>query len=87
MSKLHEAFLGRQAVLALQDINPVEDAVTPVLPPIKALKESDVFNIQVAITDFSDSFKELESEYMRVQAEEDIAKQVDNIINENIKPF
>lgn len=86
IKKLHDAYLGKQAVLALQDINPVDDASNPILPPVKAIQESEVFNIQVSITDFSESFKELESEYMRVQAEEDIAKQVDKIINETNKP-
>lgn len=85
--KLHDAFLGRQAVLALQDIKPLDDALNPVLPPVKAIKESEVFNTQVAITDFYSSFTELESEYMRIQAEEDVAKQVDKIINETNKPI
>jgi hypothetical protein len=87
IDKLHDAYLGKQAVLALQDINPVDDASNPILPPVKAIQESEVFNTQVSITDFSESLKELESEYMRVQAEEDIAKQVDKLINETNTPI
>ncbi len=74
-------------MLALQDVKPLDDALNPVLAPVEAIKESEVFNIQVAITDFSSSFKELESEYIRVQADEDIAKQVDRIINETYRPI
>jgi len=45
-----------------------------------AIRKSEVFNIQIAITDFSASFDELESEYMRVQTEEGVAQQVSEII-------
>lgn len=81
MVKLHDALVSRQAVLALQEVSPLSDAITNVPPPIKAIRESEIFNIHVAITDFSASFKELESEYARVQAEEDVAGEVDKIIN------
>lgn len=42
--------------------------------------ESEVFNTQVALTDFSASFDELESEYVRLQTEEDVAGRVSEII-------
>lgn len=81
MRKLLDALVGRQAVLALKGITPLDDALAPVSPPLTAIRESEVFNIQVAITDFSASFDELESEYIRVQSEEDVAKKVSEIIN------
>ena len=81
MRKLHDALVGRQAVLALKGITPLADALTPVSPPMTAFRESEVFNIQVAITDFSASFDELEAEYVRVQSEEDVAQKVSEIIN------
>jgi len=81
MRKLRDAFVGRQAVLALKGITPLDDALAPISPPVAAIRESEIFNTQVAITDFSASFDELESEYVRVQTEEDVAQKVDEIIN------
>lgn len=80
MRKLHEAFVGRQAVLSLRGISPLDDALVTVSPPVAAIRESEVFNTQVALTDFSASFDELESEYMRLQTEEDVAGRVSEII-------
>lgn len=85
INKLSDLFLGRQAVLALKDINPLDESLNPVLPPIKAIKELEIFNTQVAITEFYSTFDELESEYKRIQVEENVAAQVDKIINETYK--
>jgi hypothetical protein len=81
MRKLRDAFVGQQAVLALKGITPLDDTLTAVSRPLAAIREADVFNIQVAITDFSTSFDELESEYIRVQSEEDVAQRIGEIIN------
>ncbi len=43
-------------------------------------REIEIFNIQVAITDFSSSFDELEAEYARLQSEEDVAQQIGHIL-------
>lgn len=79
MGRLQDAFVGRQAVLALQGITPLEEALAPLSSPVAAIIESEIFNIQVAITDFSASFNELESEYLRVQSEEDAAQKISEI--------
>ena len=79
--KLREALVGQQAVLALKGITPLDEALSPVSPPVAAIRDIEVFNIQVAITDFSASFDELESEYVRVQTEEDVAQKVSEIIS------
>lgn len=69
--KLREVILSRQAVLALRDISPVEETVR--FPVSKELvRETDVFNIQTAITDFTESFDELENEYRRLKSEKEI---------------
>lgn len=81
MGKLRDALVGRQAVLALQGITPLEEALTPLSSPVAAIRESEIFNIQVAITDFSASFDELESEYLRVQSEEDVAQRINEIFH------
>lgn len=68
--KLREALLSRQAARALQDISPIAESVK--LPGSKELAhESNVFNIQTTLTDFSESFDELEREYKRIKAEEE----------------
>jgi len=68
--KLREALLSRQAARALQDISPIAESVK--LPSSKELAhESNVFNIQTTLTDFSESFDELEREYKRIKAEEE----------------
>lgn len=81
MRKLLDTLVGRQAVLALKGITPLDDALSPISKPLAAIRETEVFNIQVAITDFSTSFDELESEYVRLQTEEDAAEKVTEIIS------
>lgn len=78
---LQDAFVGQQAVLALKGLSPLEDAVASISAPVLALRKSEIFNIQVAITDFSSSFRELESEYARIQAEEDVSLKIGDIMN------
>jgi hypothetical protein len=79
--QLRDALLGRQAVLVLQGVTALKDVTQPVAKPLMAIRELEVFNSQVAITDFSESFDELEAEYARVQAEEDVAQQVSDIMS------
>jgi hypothetical protein len=68
--KLREALLSKQAVRALQALSPIEENLK--LSNSKELaRESDVFNIQTTLTDFSESFDELEREYKRLKAEEE----------------
>jgi hypothetical protein len=78
--KLRDALVGQQAVLALKGITPLDEALSPISRPVAAIRETEVFNTQVAITDFSSSFDELESEYIRLQSEEDVAEKVSEII-------
>lgn len=78
--KVHDGLVGRQAVLALKGISPLKDASRPVPIPTSERREMEVFNIQVAISDFSSSFEELEAEYARLQSEEDVAQEVGRII-------
>ncbi len=78
--KLNDALISRQAFLALQKVTPMSKTLSNVPPPIKALRESEVFNINVAITDFSMSLKELDFEYERIQ-QEDIAIEIEKILN------
>lgn len=78
--KVHDALVGRQAVLALKGVTPLKDSLHPVASPTAGIRELEVFNAQVAITDFSSSFEELEAEYIRVQSEEDLGQQISQIL-------
>ena len=66
--KLREVFLSRQAVRALQNISVIEENLA--IPNSKeTVQAADTFNIQTTLTDFSESFEQLEREYRRVAAE------------------
>ena len=67
--RLREALLSRQAVRALQDFSPIEENLK--LPSAKEIVHAaESFNIQTTLTDFSESFEELEREYKRLRTEE-----------------
>ncbi len=78
--KVHEGLVARQAVLALQGVSPVREALSPASYPMAGKREGEVFNAQVAITDFSSSFAELEAEYTRLQSEGDVAQEIGRIL-------
>ncbi len=73
--KLREALLSRQAARALQDISPIEENLT--LPSAEEIVHTaESFNIQTTLTDFSESFEELEREYKRLKAEEETSQKL-----------
>jgi hypothetical protein len=78
--KVHEGLVARQAVLALQGVSPVREALSPASYPTAGRREGEVFNAHAAITDFSSSFTELEAEYTRLQSEGDVAEEIGRIL-------
>lgn len=71
--KIREAILSQQATLALRGISPIEDTLK--MPSSKEIAHAvDTFNIQSTLTDFSESFEELENEYRRVQSESEVSQ-------------
>lgn len=71
--KLREVILSRQAAQALRDVSPLKDNLK--LPNSKEFTHAvDTFNIQTTLTDFSESFDELERDYKRLKAEEEISQ-------------
>jgi HPt (histidine-containing phosphotransfer) domain-containing protein len=73
--KLREALLSRQAARALHDISPIEENLK--LPSAKEIAHAaESFNIQTTLTDFSESFDELEHEYKRLRAEEEVSQKL-----------
>lgn len=77
--KLREALLSKQAARALQGISPIEENINA--PSSKEIAHAvETFNIQSTLTDFSESFEELENEYRRLRTENDVSK---NLLMEN----
>ena len=70
---LREALLSKQAARALRGISPIEENINA--PSSKEIAHAvETFNIQSTLTDFSESFEELENEYRRLRAENDVGK-------------
>lgn len=73
--KLREALLSKQAARALQGISPVEENLHA--PTSKEIAHAvETFNIQATLTDFSESFEELENEYRRLRAENNVSRKL-----------
>lgn len=73
--KLREALLSKQAAHALKGIAPIEESLQ--LPETKdAVHSAETFNLQTILTDFSESFDELEREYRRVRAESEVSRKL-----------
>ena len=73
--KLREALLSKQAANALRGISPIEENIYQ--PGSKEIAHAvETFNIQSTLTDFSESFEELENEYRRLRAESEINKNI-----------
>ncbi len=72
--ELREVLLSKQALRALQGVQPTED-----IQLNSSTKEishaTETFNIQTTLTDFSQSFEELEREYERLKAENEIGQE------------
>ncbi len=73
--KLREALLSKQAAHALQGISLIEENLK--LQSAKEIVHSaETFNIQTTLTDFSESFEELEREYRHVRAENEVSQKL-----------
>lgn len=72
-AKLREGLLGVHAVRAIADIHPGAENL-PDRIDIESAHSVDTFNLQATITDFTESFEELEREYNRLKSEEDNGK-------------
>lgn len=70
--KLREAMIGRQALIALQGVEPT--SIRELADGQHAQQELiETFNIQVEITPFDSIFAELELEYHRLMAEDELS--------------
>lgn len=68
--KLREALLNKQAARALCNLSPIEENIaTPETSEIAHAAET--INVATSLTDFSESFDELEREYRRLRSEDE----------------
>lgn len=75
--KLREILLSKQALRALQGVQPIEDLNLPI--PTNELSHTiETFNIQATLTEFSESFEQLENEYRRLLADNEVSQKLLN---------
>jgi hypothetical protein len=71
--KLWEALLSKQALFALKDVQPTNE-IGQILHAEELAHATETFNLQAKLTDFSESFDELEAEYKRLTADDEITQ-------------
>jgi hypothetical protein len=71
--KLWEASLSKQALFALKDVQPTNE-IGQILHAEELARATETFNLQAKLTDFSESFDELEAEYKRLTADDEITQ-------------
>ncbi len=71
--KLWEALLSKQALFALKDVQPINE-IGQILHAEALAHATETFNLQAKLTDFSESFDELEAEYKRLTADDEITQ-------------
>jgi hypothetical protein len=71
--KLWEALLSKQALFALKDVQPINE-LGSILHAEELAHATETFNLQAKLTDFSESFDELEAEYKRLTADDEITQ-------------
>jgi hypothetical protein len=78
--KLWEALLNKQAVFTLKDVQPLEKA--DIFSQTNELAHTiETFNIESTLTDFSESFEQLETEYKRLLADNEVSQKLLNYEN------
>lgn len=78
--KLWEALLNKQAMFALKDVQPLENLNA--LPQTNELAHAiETFNIESTLNDFSESFEQLETEYKRLLADNEVSQKLLNYEN------
>lgn len=74
--KIHDALLAQRAIVVLKGIDPLEDALNQVNSSTDSIIGVEVFNAQIDLSDFSTAFNELETEYIRLKCDEDLASKL-----------
>ena len=74
LEKIREVLLTRQATLAFKEISSNQATLVNSTDLEELFNDSAVFNIQTSITDFSESFEELEREYNNLEIKSDTYK-------------
>jgi len=82
---LRDRLIAREAVVAIQGTGTLQDALNPVVLPNSLLNDHYRFMTEASFKDFSDSFKQLEIEYKKLQVEDDTSAFTSGIVNEASK--
>ncbi|HRH45397.1 MAG TPA: zinc ribbon domain-containing protein [Pyrinomonadaceae bacterium] len=75
--RLQEVLLSKQALRALQTVQPIEEFDLPMMTN-EFSQTIATFNIQTTLTDFSESFEQLENEYRRLLADNEVSQKLLN---------
>lgn len=77
---LREVLLSKQALRALQSVQPIE-TIDNSNHTNEFSHTIETFNIQTTLTDFSESFEQLENEYRRLLADKEVSEKLLNYEN------
>ena len=72
--KMRGEFRAKQAALVLKEINPIERTKPVDLLSNQVITDINIFNVLPDVDMFSSGFKELENEYFRIQAEDELIR-------------
>lgn len=72
--KLRKFLLANQTRYALQEVSPFQENLS--FPNEEITLTAETFNIQTTLTDFSESFNELETDYKRLEAKEEMRQKL-----------
>ena len=72
--KLRETIITKQAAHTLQGFEPIRDSANQISIGQNLAEKIETFNIQTTLTDFSEAFDKLESEYQRLKTENEIGQ-------------
>ena len=81
--KLRQALSRQQAVAALRGIAPLDDMLADSIESLRRIaREVETFQAQIAMTNFSASFDELEIEYKRLKDDNETAQKINRLLSE-----
>jgi hypothetical protein len=77
--QLRRALLAKQAALAVKNIAPLDEVLDPIAIPA-ALGRLELLNARAAIGEFSSAFRDLEAEHERLQIEDDVSRELQQVL-------
>jgi hypothetical protein len=72
-NRFYEAILARQAKLAINDVSPLDEKSRELITSAKSDEYAGLFDARNDVTSFTAAFEELEAEFDRLEAEEELS--------------